>query len=118
MPPNDDLHLSWSPWRPFPDPRTRGVLQAPFGPGVYELRLAPPNGALVLVGIGANLAARMSSLLPVPLGCGTRSAADKRAYVLDHLNDMEYRTLACTTRDEAALLEGRLLGGGGYRFNR
>lgn len=60
MPLDDDLHPPWSPWRPFPDPRTGGLLQAPFGPGIYELRLAPPDGALVLVGIGANLAARMS----------------------------------------------------------
>ena len=28
----------WSDWRDFPDPRSFGILVAPFGPGVYEMR--------------------------------------------------------------------------------
>lgn len=92
----------WSGWRRFPDPRCEGFLVAPFGPGCYELR---NGGQLVLVGIGNNVAYRMSSLLPKPLGRGTRNNAAKRDYVLAHLGEIEYRTLACGSRREAAQLE-------------
>ena len=59
------------------------MLQAPFEAGVYQIRLRPPDGSLILVGIGGHLARRMTSLLPAPLlGAGTRNASDKRSYVL------------------------------------
>lgn len=109
---------NWSPWRPFPDPRIGGLLQAPFGPGVYELRRSKPEIEMVLAGIGGQVAARMSSLLPSPYGCGTRNAGDKRDYVLDHIGEIEYRTLACTSREEAAAIERQMLAAQGYRFNR
>jgi hypothetical protein len=32
------MKSEWSDWLPFPDPKARGILQAPFGPGCYELR--------------------------------------------------------------------------------
>jgi hypothetical protein len=53
----------WSAWRPFPDPSKGGILAAPFGPGCYELR---KGKKLVLYGMGGNVAARMTSLLPKP----------------------------------------------------
>lgn len=84
---------------PFSDPRVGGILHAPIGPGVYELQQAPPDGSLVLVGMGSKDAARMSSLLPIPLGCGNRNAADKRSYVLVNLGTIEHRALACATKE-------------------
>jgi hypothetical protein len=75
------------------------------GPGCYELR---HGNRCVLFGSGSNVAARMSSLLPAPLGCGTRNNAKKRAYVKEHLVAIEYRTLSCTTRDEAMTQERQL----------
>ena len=114
----DDAAPGWSPWLPFPDPRVGGILRAPFGPGVYELRLAQPDGSPVLVGIGANLSARMASLLPRPLRCGTRNATDKRDFVLANLLQLEYRTLACVTKEDAVGVEQGMLRGGGYRLNR
>lgn len=88
----------WSEWRLFPDPRKGETLTAPFGAGCYELR----NGAqLVLFGKGDHVAQRMASLLPLPLGTGTRNNREKRKYVSDHLGSIEYRTLACLTPDEA-----------------
>jgi hypothetical protein len=50
----------------------------------------------------------MSSLLPEPLGCGTRNNGSKRAYILEHLGSIEYRTLACESHDEAVEEEGEL----------
>jgi hypothetical protein len=103
----------WSEWREFPDPRAGGILIAPFGPGCYELR----NGKeLVLFGIGRHVARPMTSLLPPPLGCGTRNNSDKRDYVQSHLAKIEYRTLACSKREEAAEVEGELKRNGVYRF--
>lgn len=29
---------AWSQWLPFPDPSQKGVICAPFGPGVYQLK--------------------------------------------------------------------------------
>ncbi|PRH86557.1 hypothetical protein C5L14_14575 [Labrys okinawensis] len=90
----------WSEWRPFPDPKHRGVLTAPYGPGCYEVRHIS-NGQKVLFGMGGHVAARLSSLLPEPLGTGRRNNKGKRDYCRGHLVDLEYRTLACLTRGEA-----------------
>lgn len=95
---------NWSRFRPFPDPREAGILHAPFGPGVYDLRRIS-TGKPVLYGIGSRCAQRMTSLLPKPLGNGTRNNERKRNYLLRHINDIEYRTCACKTREEAADIE-------------
>lgn len=94
----------WSEWRPFPDPRNKGYLSAPFGPGVYQLR-RKSTGELVLFGQSKNVAHRMTSLLPKPSGSGTRRNQSKREYILEHLADIEYRTVPCATEQEAAQKE-------------
>jgi hypothetical protein len=109
----------WSEWRPFPDPRKKGILIAPFGAGCYELRHRS-NKSLILFGTSKNVAHRMSSLLPKPHGAGNRDNSDKRAYVLKHLDDIEYRTIAHLTPQEAELCEKELKGpkgSKGYIFN-
>lgn len=98
---------NWSEWRPFPDPRKQGILVAPFGPGVYVLRHRS-SAQGVLFGQGGRVAARMMSLLPAPLGCGNRDNAEKRRYVLEHLADIEYRTLACPDHQAAKAAEARI----------
>jgi hypothetical protein len=98
---------NWSEWRSFPDPRSCGVLIAPFGPGCYELR-RNDTGKKVLFGMGGHLAVRMTALLPRPYGCGTRKNQKKREYVLKFINEIEYRTLACTSRREALECERQL----------
>jgi hypothetical protein len=105
----------WSPWQPFPDPRRCGLLTAPFGPGCYELRRRD-TGKLVLFGIGQCVAERMTSLLPPGLGAGTRRNSAKRAYVLEHLALIEYRTIACVDREKAAAIERDLKSRGHYVF--
>lgn len=71
----------WSDWSKFPDPTKKDFLCAPYGPGVYELRRSDTK-ELILRGEGKNCAARMTSLLPLPLGQGTRDNEAKRVYVL------------------------------------
>jgi hypothetical protein len=94
----------WSEWLSFPDPRKKGVLVAPYGAGVYELRNRKTK-QYVLRGMGANCAYRMSSILPKPLGQGTRNNSKKREYVLAHLPHVEYRYHVCRSAKEAKLLE-------------
>jgi hypothetical protein len=107
-----DVTTGWSDWRPFPDPRRGGVLTAPFGAGCYELRHC--DGRLVLFGTSKNVVYRMTSLLSKPLGAGTRNNNVKRAYVLEHLEDIEYRTTAIATSQEAKECERVLKSGGKY----
>jgi hypothetical protein len=99
------MREDWSEWRLFPDPRQKGILTAPFGPGCYQLR---DGKQLVLYRRGGHVAQRMTSLLPQPLGCGTRNNEGKRKYVLEHLGTIEYRTLACASDEEARSEENQL----------
>jgi hypothetical protein len=97
----------WSQWLPFPDPRKRQFLNAPFGPGVYQVRHRSQTD-MVLFGIGGHCAARMSSLLPKPLGTGTRNNSSKRKYLLQNIDDLEYRCLACESRSDAEKVERKI----------
>lgn len=97
----------WTEWAPFPDPRRQEFLNAPLGPGVYELRRRE-TGELVLRGQGRNCAYRMTSLLPAPLGQGTRNNQQKRDYVFENLQNIEYRSCACETQGDAKELEAQL----------
>src|SRR5579875_1294222 len=98
---------NWGRWRPFPDPKGKGVLIAPIGPGCYELRR---GNELLLIGIGTNVAYRMSSLLPKDRGgCGTRNNSKKRLAVARNIARVEYRTLATATIEEARAIETVIL---------
>ena len=99
------MTASWSPWALFPDPSQGGYLNAPFGPGCYELRI---GNQLLLFGCARRVAQRMSSLLPPPLGSGGRNNMAKRQAVFDNLGKVEYRTLACDSRGAAAAEETRM----------
>ncbi len=95
----------WSKWLPFAGPRAHGIISAPFGPGVYEVRHASGSRQLVLFGIGGHVAWRFTSLLPAKYGKGTRNNKDRRNHCLAHIADLEYHTIATTTRGEAAKIE-------------
>jgi hypothetical protein len=84
---------NWSEWRKFPDPRKEEYLTAPFGCGVYQLR-NDKTDEFVLFGRGKRCALRMTSLLPPPLGAGTRNNETKRDYVKKHIKSISYRTLS------------------------
>jgi len=109
--------LKRSGWRPFPDPRKREYLHAPLGPGVYDLRHISTKEP-VLFGIGGRCAVRMTSLLPKPWGSGTRNNSKKRMYLACFLDDIEYRTMAFDSREQAEAVERaiRRERGNEYRF--
>ena len=52
---------TWSGWKRFPDALTGGVVEAPIGPGVYEVRHAS-SGELIAFGHSANVANAISEL--------------------------------------------------------
>lgn len=97
----------WSEWKPFPDPDKGDFLTAPFGAGCYELRNAG-TGELILFGTGSHVAERVASLLPAPKGSGTRNNHGKRDYVDKNLKQIEYRTIASKSRQEAKDFERTL----------
>lgn len=106
----------WSEWRLFPNPEKGEYLYAPFGAGVYQLRNRR-TGQYVLYGRSGNLAFRMSSLLPKPYGEGTRDNVEKREYVWEHIDDIEYRTIAFSSKETAKLFESFVKGREDYLYN-
>jgi hypothetical protein len=103
-------------WMPFPDPRKCGFLHAPFGPGVYQIRNRK-TGEYVMFGCGGKCAYRMTSLLPKPLGAGTRKNGNKAKYMLDHIGDLDYRCWAFATTKEANAKEDEVKQMGEYLFS-
>jgi hypothetical protein len=53
----------WSNWKPFPDAGRGEHIEAPIGPGVYEVRRAG-NGELVAFGHAASVAQALAALAP------------------------------------------------------
>lgn len=96
--------LEWSEWRPFPDPRKRDILLAPYGYGLYQLKNIKTQ-EFVLFGVGKNCAYRMSSLLPKPYGQGTRNNESKRLYILENIESILYRTVAFNQEHEMKEVE-------------
>ena len=92
-------NYNWSEWHTFPDPRKGEVLTAPFGCGLYQLKNKHTE-EFILFGISSNCAYRMTSLLPSPLGRGTRNNASKREYILDNLSSIFYRTISFLDKDD------------------
>src|SRR5215813_1820527 len=74
---------TWSNWKQFPDAQSGEHVEAPIGPGVYEVRHTM-TGRVVAFGHSANVA--------------------------NSLADLEYRTCAATSRAEAKTAAQRLLG--------
>ena len=86
-------NTGWSDWKSFPDPNKGEYLNAPIGSGVYQLS-NKKTGQYILFGESKNVAYRMTSLLPASLGAGTRKNKDKSNYVIENIQDIEYRTIS------------------------
>jgi len=108
--------MNWTAWTSFPTPGKIRKIEAPKGPGVYELKNII-NNKYVLVGISVGVQKRMKSLMPPPHGVGTRNNMMKREYVLENHKDIVYRTISTTDRLKAENIEKSLLCSGKYIFN-
>jgi hypothetical protein len=96
---------TWSSWQRFPDGQRRESLQAPIGPGVYEVRHAL-SGRLVAFGASGMVANALSAVMPERYSLWHALRGRPRpAY---RSQDLEYRTCATATKREAKILAGRL----------
>jgi hypothetical protein len=96
----------WVAWKPFPNSQNGGHLDAPIGPGVYEVRHMG-TGELVAFGDSRKVAHDLSKLLQ-PAAPWTRLLGRKG---FDHqATDLEYRTCAATTAHEARNVADQLRG--------
>jgi len=86
----------WTQWKRFPRPDRGEHVEAPIGPGIYEVREAG-NGALVTFGAADSVAQAL-----VSLAMPQRSFMSWfRASGTLSTPNLEYRTCATSTKDEA-----------------
>ncbi len=100
---------SWSDWKRFPDAESGANIEAPIGPGVYEVRHTL-TGRVVAFGPTGNVAEALSEL---KLSGGIADAFTRlfrRQPLVSRVSDLEYRTWAARTRAEARAAAQRLLG--------
>jgi len=100
---------SWSGWKRFPDPHS-GVdqVEAPIGPGVYEVRHTL-TGRVIAFGHAGNVAHALGQL-KANGGVGIFARLFGRQPPLARVSDLEYRTCAAGSRAEARTTAQRLLG--------
>ena len=106
----------WTDWKPMPSPETCRTIVAPSGPGVYQIR-DKTTKQLIQFGIGVECQKRMKSLFPEPYGVGRRNNSNKRSHILMNWKQLEYRTMATNTREEAVLIERELKAANNHLFN-
>jgi hypothetical protein len=99
---------TWSSWKRFPDAQIGDHVEAPIGPGVYEVRHTM-TGRVVAFGHAGNVANAISDL---KLNGGASSIARlfRRQPLVSRVSDLEYRTCAATSRAEAKTTASRLAG--------
>ena len=99
---------TWSGWKRFPDAYSGAQLEAPHGPGVYEVRHSL-TGRLIAFGPTADVAQTLSALQVNGAG-GWLARLFRRPPSASRVTDLEYRTCAASTRAEARTAAHRLLG--------
>jgi hypothetical protein len=96
----------WGPWKPFPNSRSGGHVEAPIGPGVYEVRHRD-TGEVVAFGDAASVAHALAGLMPKPVS-GLREALFGQKGIAYPSEQLEYRTCAARTPAEARVVADRL----------
>ena len=99
---------SWGLWKPFPKPEIGGQIEAPVGPGVYEVRHTE-TGELIAFGPTDNVAQALATLVPKPVS-GFRAALMSKKRAAFRNGDLEYRVCSATTAGEAKTVAEHLRG--------
>ncbi len=99
---------TWSSWKRFPDTQIGDHVEAPSGPGVYEVRHTL-TGRVVAFGHAGNVADALTELT-LNGGIGTFARLFRRQPLVSRVSDLEYRTCAASSRAEAKTTASRLLG--------
>jgi hypothetical protein len=98
---------TWTAWKVFPDARQGGQLEAPIGPGIYEVRDTADN-AMVAFGASASVARDLARLVPgASRGFLASLFGQAQPVALERL---EYRTWPAATYAEARSNADRLRG--------
>jgi hypothetical protein len=98
---------NWTTWKQFPSAERGEHVEAPIGPGVYEVR-DTSNGDLMAFDAAANVAQALASLRKPPARSWARLfGGDRRVF---RAPDMEYRTCAASSVGEAKMMAQALLG--------
>jgi len=97
----------WSNWKRFPDVESGDNVEAPIGPGVYEVRHTL-TGRLIAFGYAANVANAIAEL-KVDRG-NAIARLFKPAPLTSRVSDLEYRTCAAASRADAKTAAQRLKG--------
>ncbi len=99
---------TWSSWKRFPDAQSGDSVEAPIGPGVYEVRHTL-TGRVVAFGHAGNVAQALSDV-KLDDGVGTFARLFRKPSLVSRVADLEYRTCAAASRAEAKVTAHRLLG--------
>ncbi len=108
--------LKWSSWIPVPSPETCKEIKGPEAAGVYQIRNRKTN-EFILFGESIKCRKRMKSFFPKPYGVGTRNNEDKRIYVLNNWQNLDYRTMQATSKQEAVAIDRFLKSLNIHKFN-
>jgi hypothetical protein len=100
---------TWSSWKRFPDAESGDHVEAPIGPGVYEVRHTL-TGRVVAFGPAGNVAQALSELKLNGGVTGTFARLFRKQPLVSRVSDLEYRTCAAASRAEAKTAAHRLLG--------
>jgi hypothetical protein len=96
---------TWTDWKRYPRASRGENIEAPIGPGIYEVRHAS-SGALFSFGAVDNLAVALAQLQVTPKSLtswfGRREAAD--------VLELEYRTCATSSKGDAKIAAERMIG--------
>ncbi len=98
----------WSGWKRFPSTGSGGDIDAPAGPGVYEVRHSL-TGRVIAFGDSANVAHALADLKENG-GLNPFARLFRRQPAVSRVADLEYRTCAAGSRAEAKNVAHRLLG--------
>jgi hypothetical protein len=98
----------WSNWKRFPDARSGEHVEAPIGPGVYEVRHCM-TGRVIAFGYAGNLANAISEL-KLNGGGNPFTRFFRKEPLVACVSDFEYRTCAAASRADAKITAQRLLG--------
>lgn len=90
---------NWGNWKPFPKADLGGQIEAPVGPGVYEVRHSE-TGELIAFGSSDNVAQSLATLVPRPAS-GLRAILTPRRRAALREGDFEYRICAARSASEA-----------------
>jgi hypothetical protein len=101
------MAIVWTAWRHFPEPHSGIPLEAPEGPGVFEVRHIA-TGEQVAFAVSSNVAGSLGTLI-APAASGLRSIFARRR-ITHRPSDLEYRVCATATMKEARAEEDRLNG--------